>query len=208
MNGSFPGFNSQTDLEGSSYYRARYYDPQAGRFLNEDPIGIDGQDVNYYRFVGNSPTLYVDPLGLFSWTYKVTYHDDGWYGLMQGTTTPGPPTLTSKCEPVGHCKGGEEYKLTFNVSWKIYVDAGKGWQMRHEQGHVQIMEDFFNGRTEYYHNHYEGIYPSLAACQAAAKKLSDSIISDLKKDFNVLEALQIAHDDWFQNSWNWLKGLF
>lgn len=48
---------------GQYYYRARYYDPATGRFINEDLIGFEGGDTNLYRYVGNSPTLYVDPSG-------------------------------------------------------------------------------------------------------------------------------------------------
>jgi RHS repeat-associated protein len=45
------------------YYRARYYDASAGRFLNEDPLGVNG-GINLYRYALNSPTNYFDPLGL------------------------------------------------------------------------------------------------------------------------------------------------
>ncbi len=41
----------------------RYYDPAIGRFLQRDPIGIDG-GLNVYAYVGNSPTSLVDPSGL------------------------------------------------------------------------------------------------------------------------------------------------
>ena len=47
----------------SSYYRARYYDPNAGRFLSEDPIEFGG-GVNFYRYVDNGPQDWVDPAGL------------------------------------------------------------------------------------------------------------------------------------------------
>jgi len=30
-----------------SYYRARYYDPAAGRFLSEDPVEFQG-GINFY----------------------------------------------------------------------------------------------------------------------------------------------------------------
>lgn len=46
------------------YYRARYYDAHIGRFVSEDPIGIDG-GINLYVYVENNPVNYVDPLGLF-----------------------------------------------------------------------------------------------------------------------------------------------
>lgn len=51
-----------TDGSGS-VYRARYYDPIRSRFLSEDPIGLN-RAVNTYAYVGNSSTVYIDPLGL------------------------------------------------------------------------------------------------------------------------------------------------
>src|SRR5215469_12955579 len=48
----------------SSYYRARYYDPSVGRFISEDPIGING-GVNFYRYVRNSALNMTDPAGLY-----------------------------------------------------------------------------------------------------------------------------------------------
>jgi RHS repeat-associated protein len=49
---------------GFYYYRARYYDPMAGRFISEDPIRLRGGDLNYYRYVRNNPVNFYDPLGL------------------------------------------------------------------------------------------------------------------------------------------------
>jgi len=49
---------------GLYYYRARYYEARTGRFLNEDLIGYEGKDINFYRYVFNAPTLYRDPSGL------------------------------------------------------------------------------------------------------------------------------------------------
>ena len=49
---------------GLYFYRARYYDPRAGRFLTKDPIGFDGGDVNLYRYVRNNPINLIDPSGL------------------------------------------------------------------------------------------------------------------------------------------------
>jgi len=48
---------------GLYYYRARYYDPATGRFLQEDPIGFGAGDLNLYRYVFNDPVNRVDPSG-------------------------------------------------------------------------------------------------------------------------------------------------
>ena len=49
---------------GLHYYRARYYDPETGRFISEDPIGFGAGDTNLYRYVFNDPVNLVDPSGL------------------------------------------------------------------------------------------------------------------------------------------------
>ena len=49
-----------------SYYRARYYDPETGRFLREDPIGFEG-GLDFYEYAANSPVIWRDPIGLMPW---------------------------------------------------------------------------------------------------------------------------------------------
>lgn len=49
---------------GLYYYRNRMFDPVSGRFLTKDPLGIQGGDVNLYRYGGNNTFLYTDPYGL------------------------------------------------------------------------------------------------------------------------------------------------
>jgi RHS repeat-associated protein len=52
------------DAETGFYYvRARYYDPVLGRFLSEDPIGLDG-GINPYAYAANNPVNMTDPSGL------------------------------------------------------------------------------------------------------------------------------------------------
>jgi RHS repeat-associated protein len=51
---------------GLMYYRARYYDPQVGRFAAADTIIPDPanpQDLNRYTYVGNNPANGIDPSG-------------------------------------------------------------------------------------------------------------------------------------------------
>ena len=57
----------ELDLEsGLYYYRARYYDPEVGRFISVDPLGFGAGDTNLYRYVGNNSTNATDPSGLWS----------------------------------------------------------------------------------------------------------------------------------------------
>ncbi|HTF81298.1 MAG TPA: RHS repeat-associated core domain-containing protein [Cytophagales bacterium] len=54
---------------GLAYNRFRYYDPEAGSYISQDPIGLRGNNPNFYAFVydNNSETdpygLIVDPYG-------------------------------------------------------------------------------------------------------------------------------------------------
>ena len=60
----------ESDSEtGLYYYRARYYDPGVGRFINEDPVGFEG-GTNFYRYASNSPVFWIDPSG--TQCYSVT----------------------------------------------------------------------------------------------------------------------------------------
>lgn len=54
-------YDSESNLY---YYRNRYYDPESGRFMSIDPLGIRSGDVNLYRYVSNNPASYSDPFGL------------------------------------------------------------------------------------------------------------------------------------------------
>jgi len=49
---------------GLYYYRARYYWPQGGRFLQTDPVGYTA-DLNLYTYVGNDPLNFNDPAGKY-----------------------------------------------------------------------------------------------------------------------------------------------
>ena len=52
------------DVTGQYYLRARYYNPVAGRFMQEDVYQGDG--LNLYAYCGNNPVVYDDPSGYAS----------------------------------------------------------------------------------------------------------------------------------------------
>ena len=56
------------------YMRSRWYDPQARRFLSEDPIGIAGGS-DLYTFGGNDPVNYFDPSGTCAYLQRPIYND-------------------------------------------------------------------------------------------------------------------------------------
>ena len=63
------GFHSKYyDQEsGLNYFYHRYYNPVNGRFINEDPVGVNS-GFNLYNFVYNNPINWIDPHGLDAYT--------------------------------------------------------------------------------------------------------------------------------------------
>jgi RHS repeat-associated protein len=53
----------KADPSGLVYDRNRYYDPTAGRFTQQDPIGLAG-GANLYGYAGGDPANSTDPFGL------------------------------------------------------------------------------------------------------------------------------------------------
>lgn len=80
--------------------RARYYDPVAGRFLSEDPIGLAG-GVNSYAFALNDPINYSDPTGQCAITPEDALLEIYIYYDAEGRRRVGTrlPAMCSEAEP-------------------------------------------------------------------------------------------------------------
>lgn len=68
QNGGNPLRFAARELDSSTglyYFRARYYDPQIGRFVSEDPAGLSG-GLNLYAYASDDPINGADPTG--TWT--------------------------------------------------------------------------------------------------------------------------------------------
>jgi RHS repeat-associated protein len=77
----FPGqfFDSESN-QHYNYYRD--YEPSTGRYLESDPIGLDG-GLNTFVYVGGNPLIYIDEQGL---------------NCKYGGICPPPPTPKERCE--------------------------------------------------------------------------------------------------------------
>jgi len=75
-----------TDPSGLLQLGARFYWPELGRFIQQDPIG-DG--MNWYAYVGNNPVVWVDPTGW--WGGGVGVSGSAEAGGVAGGPGPGGP---------------------------------------------------------------------------------------------------------------------
>jgi RHS repeat-associated protein len=62
-------FGIMEENNGLDYMRGRFYDSETGRFTSPDPIGLNGGDINLYRYANNSPLIQLDPGG--NWAFLI-----------------------------------------------------------------------------------------------------------------------------------------
>lgn len=76
---SFTGKQLDPDT-GLYYFNARWYDPELGRFISEDPAR---DDINWYAYCANNPMNFVDPTGLDdkATAPRAAYHDNNYQEL-------------------------------------------------------------------------------------------------------------------------------
>jgi RHS repeat-associated protein len=68
---TWKGLSYDPDV-GLTYVRSRWYDPNIGRFVSEDPLGLGG-GINPYVFAGDDPVNGSDPTGL---TAYISFNND------------------------------------------------------------------------------------------------------------------------------------
>jgi RHS repeat-associated protein len=108
------------DIEtGLYYYRDRYYDPRAGRFLSEDPIGFNG-GADLYGYVYNDPTEFTDPFGLNHKCSALDACDKSPGGPQSGRPTPVP--VNEPCPLVAKAFG--DYEVCLEQAMGSEVAAG------------------------------------------------------------------------------------
>jgi RHS repeat-associated protein len=184
--GTEPGY-SYTGREwepetGLYYYRARYYDPEGGRFISEDPIGTQGA-LNLYGYAAGDPALLTDPSGLKATVKLSVLPTPPWQSATR-TCVPGAPAATcviraemlslSKCEE--RC-GGWAFDVEFEVvlqqqftrspSDPAPESPGKTLQ-QHEDMHLADFRDWFSDAEVNKEIKTEG-FASERACEDARR---------------------------------------
>jgi len=119
--GPSPSF-SAPEVTPRSYYRARYYDASVGRFVAEDPVGFDA-DPNFYRYVRNNPTIFIDPAGL-----QIP-------GMADGTLPPDPRANTIVCDGHGHIRVQIGFPETLGDGSPKAIQCLIGCARVHEESH-------------------------------------------------------------------------
>jgi RHS repeat-associated protein len=146
---------------GLYFYRARYYDPQVGRFLREDPLGLNSGQINFYSYVGNQPVDYFDPFGLKcitkimlvtaysdttpvkDWNYVKKTGKGGGPGIVAVANTSPQPypmgsnvVVSSNPDPFFNSSPTDPFNLPGYQG--VVHDTGRGWDY---PGHVAVPPD-------------------------------------------------------------------
>jgi len=109
------------------HYRARIYDPIAGRFCSRDPIGYEGSPWNLYEYVEARPLSNVDPSGMASWASCdaacmpiATATAINTENLCLAACPAATPNRTAICRNLGIVEGAAIY-ATCMVACQVFI---------------------------------------------------------------------------------------
>lgn len=159
---------------GLLYYRARYYDPKAGRFIGEDPIRF-WSGINFDSYFGNNPIGWIDPFGLDRLEYQngqISWVTDagttvGTYAGVSGPWGKGPL-------PLGTYTGDNLRTRTMN-GMTCPGNQPAGWSL-------DLEPQFGTDRTDL-RIHPDGNVPGTEGCIGASCADATRLYNDLKNWF-------------------------
>ncbi|WP_187360035.1 RHS repeat-associated core domain-containing protein [Chitinolyticbacter meiyuanensis] len=112
----FPGQYFDKEI-GRHYNYFRDYDPRIGRYIQSDPIGLEG-GINTYGYVEGSPLALIDPLGLMSCGEWAEYiWEDGVLKALEGWPVGGAAVAMSLRRGGSLlAKGASGYSVAFETT--------------------------------------------------------------------------------------------
>ena len=109
---------------GLFYYGYRFYAPAMGRWVNRDPLGFYGGDLNLYGFVQNNPVNFTDPKGLINYGQQSVfdkYLTDPDFFINQ------PGSINNQSNTYGKCKKSKKPNWVRDPKfWLGVYSAGEG----------------------------------------------------------------------------------
>jgi len=188
---TFDSFGKQTSFSGSLinpfqytaresdpetglyYYRARYYDTTAGRFIGEDSVGFLAGP-NFYMYVSNSPVMHRDPTG--------QQQDEGWFWNTLNRLAnwllnpPKPKPGAPQAAPVNICNAGDT-RLFYEAGPNPFAGNGKyrsDWVAFQSQFSQKCSAAKTPGEYTYPYcsagGNFGGVYAFCECCEACEKK--------------------------------------
>jgi RHS repeat-associated protein len=175
------GLAWQGDTVGLYYVRNRWYDPEGGRFMSEDPAGfVSG--VNLYAFAGNDPVNGGDPSGLCTEDeikafIEISMAKDGDQILKcKGASLA---TVVIMAAPF---RGGSGFSENFGNpnarGGSGFVDALAGFGDYSSNGGTAAFRETYGGNADI-HPHSDAYAAGAAVAYAVRQVLTGSIGSEL-----------------------------
>jgi RHS repeat-associated protein len=140
----FPGqyYDQETGLH---YNYFRYYNPQTGRYITPDPIGLEG-GVNLFAYVQNNPMNRVDPSGLWTISFGTTLMGAMGLGGWGGTF------FNFGHDPSSDLSSGWSFSITGTVGGGVVAGIGGGLGVAvsgspNARNVQQLLGTFYEGGT-------------------------------------------------------------
>jgi RHS repeat-associated protein len=190
------------DGETGLYYNDhRYYDPQAGRYLSPDPLGLQA-DINSYAYVSNNPLRYVDPEGLVLFSFDGTGNTNNEQELGQDGSLSNVWRFTERYQDgrtryisgVGTVDVSDpdrpirprDYVPVFGLFTPVSIDMGFNYS---GAARIARMEEYFNSEADLLENDEEAMNIDIVGFSRGAAQA---------RDFANRIAARTTPDGWYQ----------
>ena len=204
-------YNTQTEdeLTGFYYLRARYYAPGIGRFTQEDVIYNDG--LNLYAYCNSNPVMYSDPSGFAKETCKskVGGECDSESGSKGGSATSRPTWRQSELDAATDFPGYADQKSFINGKEVSYGTKGSVRPDYYKEGFSVDIKNYnienASGRSNLARNIDKQYYQRIENLPNGTKQ---SVMIDIRGQSVSDEVLSELYDEIMRRTNNGVEILF